>query len=327
MLPVYNGALFLEEAIKSVLAQTLQDFEIVVVDDGSTDQTPEVLSQYADPRVRVLRNERNVGLVESLNRGVAEAQSDLIARLDADDLMLPHRLARQVEYMRAEPECGLLGTGFRWQRLEDDVAVEYRPLTRHAALRFQLLFANAVTNVVFRRAIWQDVGGYRDPGGPAEDYDFYLRTSSVTRVANIPDILSTVRHHPASISARNSRSQLDTTVRISAQALSSFHGHTVSPVQVLRMATYTYPTCHDVAEAERLILRARLGVRQECKQRGIDASGATQVAALMLHSMRYRTVGGTRCYRRLLSLPFRSPTVASSLAARLFGRLWAKLRP
>jgi hypothetical protein len=326
VLPVHNGAEFLEQAIKSVLEQTLQEFELIVVDDGSTDATPDVLGRYRDSRIRVLRNPQNVGLVESLNRGIGDATSRLIARVDADDAMLPDRLERQVDYMRANPTCGLLATGYRTMMPNGDLGEESRPFLRHAALRFELLFGNAFAHstVMFRRALWQDVGGYQDPGGPAEDYDMWLRMSSRTVAAAIPDILCILRVHPASVSAKSLQWQQETAARISSRALTGFLGRSVTQGQILQMMTHTYPGCRDVGEAEKLLLHAQHRVRQECRRRGIPPSGATKAAALKLHSMRYRTMEGRRCYRRLLSLPLRSPTLASSLAATRLEWFWAK---
>ena len=105
LLPVRDGAPFLREALDSVLAQTLSDFELVVVDDGSEDETPTILGSVEDERLRVLRQER-LGLVTALSRAVAEAHAPLLARMDADDVSLPERLERQVAYLDARPEVG-----------------------------------------------------------------------------------------------------------------------------------------------------------------------------------------------------------------------------
>src|SRR5438270_5801548 len=109
-LPVHNGMRFLREALESVLRQTLGDFELLVVDDGSTDDTPEVLASVRDGRLRVLRQEHE-GLVAALNRGADEARAPYLARMDADDVSLPRRLERQIALLAADESVGIVGCG------------------------------------------------------------------------------------------------------------------------------------------------------------------------------------------------------------------------
>ena len=111
LLPVYNGGPFLPRVLASLLAQTWRDFEVLVIDDGSSDGSAEIAAAHArsDPRVRVLRNERNLGLARTLNRGLDEARSPLVARQDVDDLSHPERLARQVAFLEAHAEVALVG--------------------------------------------------------------------------------------------------------------------------------------------------------------------------------------------------------------------------
>src|ERR1043165_9066720 len=112
LMAVYNGEPFLAKAIDSILAQTYEDFELLVVDDGSTDATPDIVRSYGDRRVRTVRNPRNIGLARSLNVGLAEARGALVARHDADDLSYPDRFRRQVEFLAAHPDVAVLGTRF-----------------------------------------------------------------------------------------------------------------------------------------------------------------------------------------------------------------------
>src|SRR5258708_7569819 len=110
IMPVYNAAPFVREAVESILAQTLGDFELIMIDDASTDGSPEILARFTDPRCRLLTNANNLGAAETKNRGIAEARGEFLAFLDADDVATPQRLARQLEWLRAHPAVGLLGS-------------------------------------------------------------------------------------------------------------------------------------------------------------------------------------------------------------------------
>ena len=113
VMAVHDGERYVGAAVDSILTQKFRDLELIVVDDGSTDRSPEIVREHADPRVRLIANGRNLGLAPSLNVGLAEARGEFVARLDADDVAMPHRLARQVEFMDANPhvEARLTGKG------------------------------------------------------------------------------------------------------------------------------------------------------------------------------------------------------------------------
>src|SRR5688572_29034662 len=113
LMPVYNAASFLREAIESILQQTFRDFEFLIIDDGSTDESIAIVQAYKDPRIRFLQNDANVGIAATLNRGIEMASCELIARMDADDISYPTRLQKQYDYMTLNPMCALLSTACR----------------------------------------------------------------------------------------------------------------------------------------------------------------------------------------------------------------------
>jgi len=204
VMSVRNGARFLPEAVESILGQSLADLEFVIVDDASTDDTPRLLERFSDPRVRVMRNDRRLGLATSLNRAMAEAQAEYIARMDADDISDPDRLARQVAFLEQHPGVGLLGTaameiderGRILGLLERPVGAEE---IRACAFERGNPFVHG--SVVFRARLLQAVGGY-DPRFPAaQDYDFFLRVLERFEADNLPQALYRLRRHPASLSA------------------------------------------------------------------------------------------------------------------------------
>jgi glycosyltransferase involved in cell wall biosynthesis len=110
LMSVFNGERFLRGAIESILSQTYKDFEFLIIDDGSTDASTNIIASYRDSRIRSLRSERNLGLAASLNQGLASSTGQYVARMDADDISLPNRLARQVGFMQTHPHVGACGT-------------------------------------------------------------------------------------------------------------------------------------------------------------------------------------------------------------------------
>jgi glycosyltransferase involved in cell wall biosynthesis len=205
VMPVYNGERFLAEAVESVLGQTYADFELVAVDDASTDASGRILDGYREPRVRVLRNSRNLGGAGSANRGIAEARGVYVARLDQDDVSLPERLAKQVAFLERHPDVALVGT---WAQLIDG---EGRPIgerrfaTGSDELRDTLLRFCALvhSSVMFRRAPVVAAGGYGTGalGRHCRDYELWLRLSETMRLANLPEVLVKYRVHPEQMSS------------------------------------------------------------------------------------------------------------------------------
>lgn len=211
LMPVRNGAQWLPAAIDSVFAQTLPDFELLVIDDGSTDRTPEIVAGYAarDARVRPIRQDA-LGLVAALNRGIAEARADLIARLDADDIALPERLARQVAEMDTNPRLNLLGS---WAEIIDGegrVIGRLAPPPEPGRLRDTLARTNPFihSSVMLRATAVRSFGGYRAAFEAAEDYDLWLRLSEHGDIAIMPEILVRYREHGGNVTVRKAARQM-----------------------------------------------------------------------------------------------------------------------
>ena len=205
---VYNGGPYLDAAIHSIRSQTFADFEFLILDDGSTDDSASIIAAHAasDARIRPIFRE-NRGLVASLNQLVAEARAPLVARMDADDISLPDRFARQMAFLVANPGHGVIGTdcsriGPDGQELALPPII--RPLTHEQILANlesgPLLNHNAV---IYERDAVLAVGGYRPAFAHAEDYDLWLRLSQVTRLANLPEKLVAYRIYPGQVSDRH----------------------------------------------------------------------------------------------------------------------------
>lgn len=208
LLPVYNGAAFLRTAIDSILGQTCADFELLILDDGSTDDSREIAASYADPRIRRVDNGQNLGLIATLNRGLELARGEFIARMDADDISLPRRLARQVAFLEGHPKVGLCGTWF--ERFSRRGSLTVRMPEQHGPLRLFLLFDNPFlhSSIMLRRSLVERHGLRYDPAYPhSEDYELWARCAELTQLANLPDVLVRYRDHPANISHRFGREQ------------------------------------------------------------------------------------------------------------------------
>ncbi|WP_284076398.1 glycosyltransferase family 2 protein [Herbaspirillum aquaticum] len=215
LMPVYNGERYLQPAIRSILGQTMGDFELIVIDDASRDSTPELLAACADPRLRVIRHDSNRGIVEALNHGLSYARGQYIARMDADDISHPERLQKQLAFLQHHPEVGLVGS---WIRGFGEVRRKYihRYPATHDAIRALMLFENAFAHstVMFRRGLLLEHGlGYSERFKYVEDWALWWQISSVSRVANLPEVLLEYRINKAGTSytgtSIQTRSRLD----------------------------------------------------------------------------------------------------------------------
>ena len=203
VLPIHDGARYLREAIDSMLAQTFTDFELIAIDDGSTDCSADIVRGYSDPRL-VFVQQTNEGLAATLNRGISLARGRFVARQDQDDVSLPGRLAKQVEFLTGHPETAMVGT---WAEIFGGFGPHGR-FHRHpcdpAVLSFELLFDNPFvhSSVMIRKTALDAVGGYSTDRArqPPEDYELWSRIARKYPVSNIPEVLHRYREVPGSMS-------------------------------------------------------------------------------------------------------------------------------
>lgn len=202
-MPVFNTERFLGEAIESILAQSFEEFELIAIDDGSGDGSAEILERYAraDERLRVFRREHQ-RLPATLNFGCALAEGKYIARMDADDIALPRRFERQVEFLDRHPRVAIVGT--QLERIREDGAridVTNVPL-EHAEIdaNMQRFCCMYHPTVMMRTEAVRALGGYREPFFAAEDHDLWLRAAERYELANLPEILLRYRIHRQALS-------------------------------------------------------------------------------------------------------------------------------
>jgi glycosyltransferase involved in cell wall biosynthesis len=203
VMAVYNAAQYLREAVVSVCAQTYRDFELIAVDDSSSDDSLAILQTFADPRIRIIRHQTNMGAAVSRNDALAAARGEFVAIMDADDVCAPTRLERQVAFLDANPLVGLVGCGV-YDNIDASGAVLYtsylpeddETIQRTLVERWCFLHPS----IMFRRTLYERVGGYRDVLEPAEDHDFILRILEHCQAHNLDERLVSYRMNPKGVS-------------------------------------------------------------------------------------------------------------------------------
>ncbi len=200
LMPVYNAAPYLGEAIDSILGQTYADFEFIILNDGSTDASASIVDSYQDTRIKHISNKTNAGLVATLNAGIDLAQGEYIARMDADDTSLPERFAKQVAFMDRHPEVGACGTAYRYFGDLDRTEIPIQD-TREA---FTFLSRNSSlghpTTMIRRSVLTQNSIRYESRYGFAADYAFWIRIGQFAQITSLPEPLLRYRWHSSNMS-------------------------------------------------------------------------------------------------------------------------------
>jgi glycosyltransferase involved in cell wall biosynthesis len=236
VMPVWNGERYLREAVESILNQTFHDFEFIILDDGSTDRTPEILAEFAarDSRVRVIRLAHE-GIVIALNRGVAEANAQWIARMDADDIARPERLARQWEALRKNPEAVLCHTHIHIIGDRKYVTPAGRFIRTKALLALRLCFQCPIVHptVIFSKAAFIECGGYVPEERHAEDYGLWGRLLMTGEVIGCAEPLLDFRVHADSISKIKSDTQQRLAEQIAKRHCQKFGNFTTDEAETI----------------------------------------------------------------------------------------------
>lgn len=219
VVPTYNAAQYVAEAVSSVLSQDFTDFELLLIDDGSTDDTTSVVSQFVyDPRIRILRNERNMGLIATLHRAYSECRAPLIARMDADDICMPDRFSRQVAFLGDHPEVSILGGAIRFFGNVAPNVFVFPSL--HADIHPAMLFYCPLAHpaLMFRRELLdQGLIHYDDAFRYAEDYHLWSRLLLKVKAANLPETVLNYRLHAKQVSSDSSDKQYAASLHVRRQ--------------------------------------------------------------------------------------------------------------
>lgn len=207
LMSVYNGEKYLKEAIESIINQTFKDFEFLIINDASTDSSVDIIKGFNDKRIVLIENKENLGLTKSLNKGIKLSKGKYIARMDADDISLPHRFEKQFEFMEENPDITLCGA---WvQTIGERNNIWKTPLDSNT-IKSQLLFNNVIwhpTVFLRRDTLLENNLLYNEDFRFAQDYEFWVRIIEKFKVQNIPEVLLHYRIHKTSVGGKNRKEQ------------------------------------------------------------------------------------------------------------------------
>jgi glycosyltransferase involved in cell wall biosynthesis len=204
LMSAYNSEHYLLESIESILNQTFKDFEFLIINDGSTDKTREIILSVNDPRIHLIDNEENLGLTRSLNKGLQIAQGEFVARQDADDISEPERLQHQVDFLEAHPEVALLGTWHKEVDAQGNLVGMWNLPSDWIQICWALLFYTPFvhTSVMMRKAtILQKIGFYNEDFSYSQDYELWARAARTLPVFSLKERLVRTRVNPFSMTA------------------------------------------------------------------------------------------------------------------------------
>ena len=211
VMTVYNGEPFLEEAVQSILGQTFSDFEFLIVDDASDDNSLEIVRGHAkkDDRIKIIANKKNIGLTRSLIHAIETAEGEYIARQDCDDISAPQRLEKQLAFLEQNPDYGAVGT--HAVKIDESGRVIRKAIVPGPwmIIKYLLRFRNCFFHgsMMFSKADYILAGGYREFISAGQDYDFFLRLSKVRKIRNLPEYLYSWRRSETSISSSKTATQ------------------------------------------------------------------------------------------------------------------------
>jgi glycosyltransferase involved in cell wall biosynthesis len=203
LMPVCDGEQFLREAIDSILVQTFTDFEFLILDDASADSSRSIVLGYDDPRIRLLTNDRNLGVTRTLNRGIQQVRGHYMARMDADDVSMPERLERQVAHLDANPNCAVVTTFARIidtdSEPQGEICLDLSPKELDRQLQLQNRLIHGA--VMMRTDVVRQLGAYDEAMKRSQDYDLWLRISDEHAIHTLPEFLYLWRQHGQGISS------------------------------------------------------------------------------------------------------------------------------
>jgi glycosyltransferase involved in cell wall biosynthesis len=248
ILPVYNGGPYLEEAIQCILTQTYKNVELIIINDGSTDNSVQIIDKFSnDARIRVF-NQTNQGLAATLNRGIGLSKGAYIARQDQDDISDPARLEKQVSFMETHPDYGMVGTWASIMVNNTLTTRSHKHPSEPGILTLDLLFDNPFvhSSMMIRKTAFDEVGGYSTDKSrqPPEDYELWSRIVRKYKVANIPEILVVYREVEKSMSRTGPNPFLDHVNQISQENLSWIAGTPFEDNRIVALSAFARNTCY-----------------------------------------------------------------------------------
>ncbi len=223
LMPVYNGERFLKEAIESILTQTFTDFEFLIINDGSTDKSIDIIMSYNDPRIRLIHNEENLKLIASLNKGINLAKGKYIARMDCDDISMPSRLEKEVEFLDNNYEYGLVGTWFNVINADGQELYKVTHPTEDSMIKLFLTVNCPLAHgsIMGRTELFRKNLYGSEQYFAIEDYELWTRLAAITKIYNIPEYLFKYRVYGESFSDTKLEAMAKQTEQLGRQVFSN----------------------------------------------------------------------------------------------------------
>ena len=252
LMPVYNGEEFLRETMESVLKQSFADFIFLIINDGSTDETEQIILSFADSRIHYLKNDTNLGLVKTLNKGIELVETEFLARMDADDLWVETKLEKQIALLDNRPDVGICGTSIRkFGAFEGDF---FFPV-ENAGLKAGFLFFCCMSHpsVVFRMSFLHETGlRYREDYFPAEDYKMWVESLKFTQIYNIPEKLVFYRQHENQITQDANSAQAILTNKVRLELLEELSVNFTEEEKSFHLNGYIYTVIRSTTDYRKL---------------------------------------------------------------------------
>lgn len=228
IMAAYNSGKYIEESILSILNQTLKDLELIIIDDCSTDNVPDLIKKYQvlDPRIIAIRNEKNLGSAKPMVIGIKLARADYVAMMDSDDVAYPNRLEIQYNFMEQNPNVALIGSGVELMNESGQILKRRIGLTDYDEIKFRILLRNPFIHpsTIYRRAIFEEMGGYDKKYENSEDYALFSAIAQKYKIAGVPQILLKYRMSPNSVTRlpKSRKIQLETSYRINEENINKY---------------------------------------------------------------------------------------------------------
>lgn len=247
ILPTHNGARFIRRAIESVRAQSVKDWELIIINDGSTDATGSLITEIAaiEPRIRILHFTSNKGIQKALNEGLLQAKAEYIARIDDDDVWADaKKIEKQLQYLAEHPDCVLVGTGLIVQNEDGDELYRFLNPITDEEIRRRILYRNCFSHstVLFKKAAALTFNGYDESEQAlhTEDYDLWLKLGTIGTFVNLPEYLVRFTSRPGTISSKNKLAQFKHQLSITKQYQEKYPGYVVARIKsYMRLVIYS----------------------------------------------------------------------------------------
>lgn len=322
VLPVYNAAPYLGRAIESILQQSFTDLELLLVNDGSEDDSLQVIASFHDPRIVLIDNKENKGLIFSLNAGIERSRGKYIVRMDADDISMPQRIEKQIRFMETHPEVGAAGCSY--YAFTERSIKKVHAIEENEVLRSLLLFNSSLCHpatVIRKETLRRNAIRYDQRYPHAEDYDLWVQLSKVSKLGNVPDFLFKYRRHDQQVTRMQKKGVTDAAQQIRIHYL-RYLGFKFTEQELethYRLATNQLVNGKDVLEAaERWLLKL---VDQNAALRSIEPKHFNYFMGKTWYDTCGMTNLGMLAYKHF----FRSPLakyfpLANNARTRLLGK-------